>query len=238
MFFRRLQPVYCIPVNGSRIVLRSLNSGRSSAVGAGSQRASMLGMRRVARHCCVLGGLTLLGSVSLWAQAHDERGDAPSKVSWVARLGNQDTFGAARLTGSEQEQIIDQVQRTSFDIPDDWQSELQVRRVSLGASDGLVIRGTRLLCGGTGNCQTWVFRLSHGAWWNLFENEAPIVSAVGFEQATTLTIENLVSTVHMSAQEELWILFKFDGRYYRQDHCYNVSFKSPGAQDLIKVACK
>jgi hypothetical protein len=174
----------------------------------------------------------------LWAQVRDEADNAPSSVSWLASLGDQETFRAAHLTRAEREQILEQVQRTSFDIPDDWQSELRVRRISLGGSKGLVIRGTSLLCGGTGNCQTWVFRLSHDAWFNLFDDEAPIVSGLGFEHATTLSIENLLVRMNRSAQEELWILFKFDGRHYRQGHCYNVSVKAAGAEDFMKVPCE
>src|SRR5882724_6976050 len=93
---------------------------------------------------------------------------SPQKIDWLKDLSANETFPAAKLTAAEQKEIIDQVESTSFDAPDSWETELRVRRVSLGESDGLVIRGTHLLCGGTGNCETWVFRNSQGKWLNLF----------------------------------------------------------------------
>ena len=96
----------------------------------------------------------------------------PQKI-WLSDLSADETFLAAKLTAAEQKQIIDQVENTSFDVPDSWEAELRVRRVSLGDSDGLVIRGTKLLCGGTGNCQTWVFRRSAGKWLNISSRSLP-----------------------------------------------------------------
>jgi hypothetical protein len=161
----------------------------------------------------------------------------PSKIDWLKQLNDRETFAAAKLTAAEKTQIIEQVEKTSFDLPDSWESELRVRRISLGASDGLIIRATRLLCGGTGNCETWVFRRSGEKWLTLFEQEAPIASGFGFEQETSLGIRNLFTTANSSAKEEGRILFKFDGTFYRQSECFDVS--DPGAAEKIKkVPCK
>src|SRR5262249_37615621 len=84
----------------------------------------------------------------------------PRKINWLKDLSLDETFLAAKLDAVERKQIIDQVEKTSFDVPDSWESELRVRRVSLGEAEGLIVRGTQLLCGGTGNCETWVFRRS------------------------------------------------------------------------------
>jgi len=43
------------------------------------------------------------------------------------------------VTAAERKQIIDQVENTSFDAPDSWDTELRVRRISLGQADGLII---------------------------------------------------------------------------------------------------
>jgi len=164
--------------------------------------------------------------------------NAPPKITKFLNLGNQETFLAAKLTAAERKQIIDQVEKTSFDVPDDWESELRVRRVPLGRTDGFVIRGTRLLCGATGNCETWVFRRDQGNWVNLFEEEGPIVSEFGFDQETTNGIKNFLVSAHFSGTKENQILFKFDGRFYRPSECYDVSVNATVAEKVIKVRCK
>jgi len=60
-------------------------------------------------------------------------------------LDDFETFQAAKLSSNEANGILKQVEETSFDYPDSWQLELRVRRLSLGDTDGLVVRGT-------GNC--------------------------------------------------------------------------------------
>jgi hypothetical protein len=73
-------------------------------------------------------------------------------------LGAKDTFNSVGLSAKEAQEIVEEVERSAYDTPDDWKKELRVRRVDLGNSPGLVVQGSELLCGGTGNCQTWVFR--------------------------------------------------------------------------------
>lgn len=85
-----------------------------------------------------------------------------SASAQMESLGPNDTFRAAQLTKKEVEGLVRQVEDSAFDTADDWQSELRVRRIDLGRSPGIVIQGTKLLCGATGNCQTWVFRKLDG----------------------------------------------------------------------------
>src|SRR5437868_516233 len=118
--------------------------------------------------------------LSLVGTAFAQASRAPQEIGWLKEVGASETFLAAKLTLAERKQIIRQVEGTAFDAPDSWTAELRVRRLSLGQSAGLLIRGTRLLCGGTGNCQTWVFRRAHGTWLNVFEHDAPIGSGFGF----------------------------------------------------------
>jgi len=170
-------------------------------------------------------------------------GAAPTRSSagrigwWLKDLSANETFRAARLTAAEQEQIIHQVENSSFDVPDSWETELRVRRISLGQADGLIIRGTRLLCGGTGNCETWVFRYSLGRWLNMFEHEAPIVSGLGFEQEAKGGIKNLLVRANSSAATERRTLFKFDGKIYRQSECYEV-WLDGAAERIDQVPCE
>ena len=162
----------------------------------------------------------------------------PQSIDLLKDLNDHETFLAAKLTETERKQIIDQVENTSFDAPDSWATELRVRRVSLGESDGLIIRGTWLLCGGAGNCETWVFRCTPGKWLNMFELEAPIVSGFAFEQKASGGIKNFLVSANSSAAKESRILFKFDGKVYRQSECYDVSIHGASANKIEKVLCK
>jgi hypothetical protein len=139
-------------------------------------------------------------------------------------LAEFETFKAAKLSSNEANGILKQIEETSFDYPDSWQSELRVRRLSLGDRDGLVVRGTRLLCGGTGNCQTWVFRQqANGRWVSMFQRQAPIISAFGFADHTSRGIRDLVTLAHASAETSSYKVFAFDGNFYREAECYELS---------------
>ena len=48
------------------------------------------------------------------------------------------------LSPAELRQVTSEIENTSFDTPGSWGDELRARHVSQGASDILVIRGSRL----------------------------------------------------------------------------------------------
>ena len=151
-------------------------------------------------------------------------------------LKASETLQAAKLSSSEVKQICEQLETTSFDLPDSWERELRGRRVSLGNEDGLVIQGTELLCGGTGNCQTWVLRRSNGKWLAMFKGQAPIASAFGFQPEAHAGHKNFVIVANSSADTENYIIYHFEGQFYGKAQCYSV-YKN-GAQHLEKIPCK
>jgi hypothetical protein len=139
-------------------------------------------------------------------------------------LADFETFQSAKMSSNEANGILRQIEETSLDYPDSWRSELRLRRVSLGDTDGLVVRGTKLLCGGTGNCQTWIFRQrSNGRWVTMFQRQAPIISAFGFADHTSRGIRDLVTLADASAETRSYIVFAFDGKFYREAECYELS---------------
>src|SRR5437660_12792844 len=100
---------------------------------------------------------------------------AATAAAQLQSLGARDTFPAAALSSAEVKEIVKQVEDSAYDVADDWESELHVRHVDLGASPGLILQGTKLLCGATGNCQTWVFRRAHNNWILMFaKDDVPI----------------------------------------------------------------
>ena len=135
-------------------------------------------------------------------------------------LNEGDTFRAANLTAAEQGEVIEQAEKISFDAPESWQTELRIRRVSLGATDGLVVQGTRLLCGATGNCEIALLRRSMGKWTALFA-DAPIGDGFGFLRQSTRGLPDFVVRSNLSAAASRFVVYKFDGLLYRATQCYD-----------------
>jgi len=160
-----------------------------------------------------------------------------AQIEWLKDLQETETWTAAKLTPGEQKEIIDQLESTSFDTPESWQNEVRVRRISLGGTEGLLIRGTKLLCGATGNCETWVFRSLDGKWLNLFDGEAPVVAGFGFSMEETAGIRDFYASAEVSARKEEQTKYKFAGKVYRRNECYEVA-RDGAAEKVKKAACK
>src|SRR5260370_22451050 len=109
----------------------------------------------------------------------------------------QNSVRVAGLTSAEMRQIKAEAEKTSFDTPDSWEDELRARRVSSGASEMLVVRGTRLLCGGTGNCQVWVFVRLKNQWKPTIGQQAAIASALAFDDETNNGVNNILLVVKL-----------------------------------------
>ena len=150
-------------------------------------------------------------------------------------LTNNETLAAEKFGVSEKEEIRRQLERGSFDLPDSWDREVRVRRISLGTVDGLVIQGVKLLCGATGNCQTWVFRRSKGHWITLFAGQAPLASGFGFDEPASHGLKRLIITSNFSAETAEYRVHEFDGQFYRTAKCYQASESgADGAQQVLK----
>ena len=130
-------------------------------------------------------------------------------------LGAAETFSAAKLTKKEIALIIPVLEQLAYDTPDSWDTELGARRVDLGNSEGLILEGTNLLCGGTGNCQIFVFRKVNDRWVSLFQVEAPIEDAFTFGPDITNGIKDLNVASHESAEAVHRVRYRFDGQFYR-----------------------
>lgn len=131
-------------------------------------------------------------------------------------LGTAETFTAAKLTKKEIARIIPVLEQLAYDTPDSWNTELGARRVDLGNSEGFVLEGTNLLCGGSGNCQIFVFRKVHDQWVSLFQVEAPIEDAFTFGPGMTNGTKDLNVAYHESAEAVHRVRYRFDGQFYRK----------------------
>ena len=130
-------------------------------------------------------------------------------------LGTADTFAAAKLTQKDDSQLIPALEQLAYDTPDSWKTELRAKRIDLGSSPGLVLEGSDLLCGGTGNCQIFVFRRVNDRWISLFQGQAPICEAFTFGPGTTNGIKNLTVVANQSAETAQQVTYQFDGQFYR-----------------------
>lgn len=131
-------------------------------------------------------------------------------------LGEKDTFAAARLPKQEIAQLEQELEKLAFDYPDSWSAELRARRIELGSSPGIVLEGTHLLCGGTGNCQIFVFRKIGGKWTSLLAEQAPVGESFSFGPGSTNGIKDLTVVANSSVNAESRVTYKFDGKFYRK----------------------
>ena len=142
-----------------------------------------------------------------------------SSISMVGQdqsTGPKDTFAASKLSAAEIHDIVAETEKSAYDFPDSWVAELRVKRVDLGATTGIVVRGSNLLCGATANCQTWVFRKVGNHLVSLFEGEqAPIAESFRFEAHTTAGIKDLTIRANSSAEAVTSVTYAFDGHFYR-----------------------
>src|SRR6476469_2296942 len=137
-------------------------------------------------------------------------------IGQMQNLGSKDTVAAARLSAKEIQEIVAEVEQSAYDTPDSWESELRVQRVDLGTSPGIIVQGSKLLCGGTGNCQTWVFRKAGGELISLMaKDQVPIAEAFSLGPKMTRGIKDFSISANTSADSGKNITYKFDGKLYR-----------------------
>ena len=153
------------------------------------------------------GALLMLNTVLLCANP---------AMGQLRSLGPKDTFAAARLSAEEIREIVAEVEQSAYDAPDSWEAELRVQRVNLGATTGVVVQGSSLLCGGTGNCQTWVFRRAGGKLISLMSrDQVPIVEGFRLGPNVTAGIKDFSTSANTGAKSGKSITYKFDGEFYR-----------------------
>jgi hypothetical protein len=141
---------------------------------------------------------------------------AVSLTSQVQNAAVHDRISGIGLSAEERRQVIEAVARCAFDTPDSWEDELLARRVDLGASPGIVLRGTKLLCGGTGNCQLFVMRKTNGIWVSLFgDAQAPLAESFELGPGVTLGIKDLTVVTNSGAEAGQRVAYQFDRHVYR-----------------------
>jgi len=141
---------------------------------------------------------------------------ASPAISQMQNLGPKDTSAAAQLSAKEMQEIVEAAEQSAYDTPDSWESELRVRRVDLGASPGIIVQGSKLLCGGTGNCQTWVFRRAEEKLISLMaKDQVPIAEGFSLGPNVTNGIKDFSISNNTSVDSGKSITYKFDGKFYR-----------------------
>jgi len=111
---------------------------------------------------------------------------------------------------------IDRFNAKVHDTPESWTAELRARKVSLGSAPCLAVQGSKLLCGATGNCQTWIFRKVDKIWEPLFEgDQAPIAESFQLGPHLTNGIKDCTIVANSSAKTGSRVKYEFDGKSYR-----------------------
>lgn len=144
-----------------------------------------------------------------------------------------DTLAASELPAAQIRELLEQVEATSFDTPESWLVELRARIVASGRARSIIVRGTSLLCGGTGNCQIWLFRYDKGHWINLIEGEAPMVDSLKLTQGANQDMPDLIAGTNTSSTSDRYSVYVFHDKTYRRVKCYETTV---GASK--EVACE
>jgi hypothetical protein len=212
--------------------LNSRKSGQASLINCESVRANQSEANVAARLIIPAVALMVVCAVGARAQTPE--------LPPMSQLGAGDKFQGAKLPRQEVEQIIAQVETTSFDWPDSWDSELRIRRVSLGDQEGVIVQGTNLLCGGSGNCQTWILHQLEGRWTGLLENQAHLISGFGLLPNLSNGIRDLVTVTNAGGNRDLYTFFVFDGSRYRERRCYEAvnGKEKPGTMTSAPCAAR
>jgi len=145
-------------------------------------------------------------------------------------LGSRDTLAAANLSGKEMRQIVASLEESAYDSPDSWSEELRAKRIDLGGGSGLLLQGTQRLCGGTGNCQLFIFRKVNDAWVSLVARGLTLLAeSFQFGPGVTDGIKDLTVWTNTGAQADRRTTYKFDGRFYRASEAMGVDvIQEPG----------
>jgi len=174
-------------------------------------------------------GIAALASFVAVGAALARSVDVPTRT----RLQASETVDSLRLTPAESQQLFGELESHSFDVPDSWEKEIRGRRVSLGpGADGIILQGTDLLCGATGNCQTFVLRRANGRWTSLFEQDAPLAASFALLETSSSQIRDLLVATNESAESIKYTLYTFAGAFYRASACRET------ARALSKVTCE
>lgn len=121
-----------------------------------------------------------------------------------------DTLAAAGIRGRDLASLVAQISSTAFDTPASWSSELRARYIRADGEHFLVIRGTHLLCGGTGACQTWLFQRRASRWLSVIAGDPPVADWLGLGRRSQRGRRDLIAVAGLCLH-----VYVFDGRLYR-----------------------
>lgn len=154
---------------------------------------------------------------------------APIEFKAFPLPADADTFVQSGLRPAARKEILENVALTAYDRPESWEAELRVRHERVGPWHVAIVRGTSMLCGATGNCQTWLFRLDGSHWHNVIAaGQAPIVDAISLTRAGRSRPWRLATRTRISAEESRFAGYRFDGRLFQRTRCQVSAVDSTG----------
>jgi hypothetical protein len=87
----------------------------------------------------------------------------------------------------------------------------------------LLVQGPRLFCGATGNCSLWIFARAHGQLRLVLTTGGGILI---LSKHSTRGFHDIATGWHMSAEEEGFSVYRWDGTQYAPADCYWAHFNS------------
>lgn len=129
-----------------------------------------------------------------------------------------------------------------FYMEADCSEMLEIQKIDLN-SDGqkeFVLWGRNgNLCGGTGNCDVWVYERKNGKYKLLLQSNAynDETKWLELKKAKSNNYQNLLLKTHYSAAETVYEFYKFDGKKYVENKCLFYDYYSADKKPAI-MTCK
>jgi hypothetical protein len=168
----------------------------------------------------------LCWSLAVAQTARDDWKSSQNRFDLKAHL--TDSLADAPLTAAERAEIYRVVDgKTIHDsfLENERDKERQtvlssrVGRIELGSdhSEQIFVRGPDLFCGATGNCSIWIFARDNGHLRLILETGGGLFIVKATE---TQGFHDVATGMHMSAFEEGFAVYRWNGEKYTQIDCY------------------
>lgn len=163
--------------------------------------------------------LILCCSVTFAQSAHDEwkTGDfnLQALLTW--------SLADAPLTIDERRQV-----NRLFD--DDFEKTTAEGRIGMialtdGDREHLILQGSGPWCGATGNCSVWILARANGHLEVVLET---IANGLSVSRSLHYGFRDVITTMHGSAFETQYTVYRYDGKVYQPVDCYSVLFDREG----------
>ena len=129
-----------------------------------------------------------------------------------------------------------------FYMEADCSAMLEVQKIDLnndGQQESILWGRNGNVCGGTGNCDIWVYEKKNGKYKLLLQSSAynDETKWLELKKAKSNNYQDILLKTHFSAAETVYELYKFNGNKYIEDKCLFYDYSLRGEEPSI-MSCR